>query len=40
MTIDLIFISGLMFGFEYVETIEEERYVVIDFAFLRLLVSF
>ena len=40
MTIDLIFISGLMFGFEYVETIEEERYVVIAFAFLRLLVSF
>ncbi len=41
MNIDLCIISGLMFGFEYVEVVDdEERYIVVDFAFLRILINF
>lgn len=38
MTIEMSLITGIMFGFEYVET--EDRHLVIDVAFLRILFTF
>lgn len=41
MDIDVCIITGLMFGFEYVDVEElDARHLVIDFAFLRVLISF
>ena len=41
MSIELSIIAGLMFGVEYVIDPEEDdvQYVVVDFAFVRLLFS-
>ena len=38
MEIELNVISGIMFGVEYVEA--EDRHIVIDIGFLRILVTF